>query len=343
MNVNSVNISNTNLPPEMIKTLQEVDSIVCKYNKKHISCMVIGKFNSGKSSFINALFGVKLLPTRSLSCTSIAIRVKYSPFLFATSYKNGIYNNLSLNEAKLSSVIIEKNLYHILSDDSISEINIGLPNQFLKNGIEIIDTKGIDDDDDGIEYITENIDKVDVVILVANATMFFSKSERDVLDILENNDVNVFICINHSDKIDMNDRDDISVLMNEYINHDSRKNIQGYYFVSSIFENTMVDEFKNILVEYVNVTRSKILGDKEQIKKDAEVLSYAKQNIKHHISKQFQSLCDSSSQLCNNRSEYWQSVDEGVRMEIMKSIASLKKVIATIDTANNYLLNQIQI
>lgn len=327
----------------MIKTLQEVDSIVCKYNKKHISCMVAGKFNSGKSSFINAMIGVKLLLTKSLSCTSTAVRVKYSPFLYATSYKNGIYNNLSLNEAKSSSVIIEKDLYHILSDDSISEINIGLPNQFLQNGIEITDTKGIDDDDDGIKYITENIDKADVVILVANATMFFSQSERDLLDILNKNDTPVFICINHSDKIDLDDRDDILELMNEYINHNGRNNIQGYYFVSSVFENTMVNEFKNTLVEYVNVAISKILGNKKQVKMDVEVLRYAKQNIKHYINKQIQSLCEFSSQLSNNRSEHLKSMNDDVQMEIKKSITSLKKAIVIIDTTTNYLLNQIQI
>jgi len=161
-----------------------------------LSIAFFGKFNSGKSSLINSLLGRKLVPERSLPTHIPVVVIEYD-----NNYK------IELIDFKNGSVIC--NSYTEVEDkiknNNYSKIILKVNHPFLKTGLKIIDTPGIDDIDlkyaaeaerflnenykliDKAYYllITSSITKVDLQFIkklvekISDTTVLFSKAERE--------------------------------------------------------------------------------------------------------------------------------------------------------------------
>ncbi len=139
---------------------------------------VVGEFNSGKSTFINALLRHKVLKSSAVVRTAVATRIAYGPrpdfsVLFEEQQRPLSYLNDRTVLRKqlmrwLSGTQLQDDLYAYLSVATTEEavtthikgITIYYPANFLQQNIVIIDTPGINAQEGGKELHTPLIQQV---------------------------------------------------------------------------------------------------------------------------------------------------------------------------------------
>ncbi|WP_288545659.1 dynamin family protein [uncultured Helicobacter sp.] len=198
--------------------LQQIKSIIQKAKDKHFSIGVTGVLSAGKSTFLNALLGEEILGTSTIPETANLTILKYDTQKYATihfwtqqewSELQESTNPLIQDFVKESRVIFQDELETLLQEstrqitlDAISlytsanakpklcnlvkKVEIFTPLSFLQNGVEIVDTPGLDDPIIKREEITkEYVRNCDLLIHVMNASCAASQIDIDfILDAL---------------------------------------------------------------------------------------------------------------------------------------------------------------
>ncbi|NLL14639.1 MAG: hypothetical protein GX267_14645 [Fibrobacter sp.] len=107
---------------------------------------VLGQFNRGKSTFINALIKHKILPTSVLPVTSVPTFISYDESLsckvrFLKSMPDLVVKQSIENiTATLSKYVAEEN--NPRNQFCVKDVHIGCPSAILQNGTMLIDTPG---------------------------------------------------------------------------------------------------------------------------------------------------------------------------------------------------------
>jgi len=150
------------------------------FSDKKYRLAVVGEFKRGKSSLINALVGSSLLPTDICPTTAVIGRMVYGEDKrILVCYKNGNVEERTAGElreyaTKLGSGGEERAAL-------IREIVIEYPSIFCQNGIEIIDTPGLNDDEQMSETTLGVLGETDSVLVAISATMPLSLTERGLI------------------------------------------------------------------------------------------------------------------------------------------------------------------
>lgn len=102
--------------------------------------VVLGEFKRGKSTFINALLGEKLLPSAVIPLTAIPTVLEYSLNVEGVVlFKDGSQKNIRCEE--LADYVTERKNPHNIKN--ANRVNLYIPSDFLKNGIILVDTPGV--------------------------------------------------------------------------------------------------------------------------------------------------------------------------------------------------------
>lgn len=145
------------------------------------SVAVVGEFKRGKSTFINALLGVEVLPTDVLPTTATLNRVTFGVDKRVTiDYKDGRaevieYDRLSEYVTKMSSEAEEV-------AKTIKNATVYYPSPYCRNRVDVIDTPGLNDDEAMTEVTLGVLPEVDAAILVIIAQSPFGEYERQFLE-----------------------------------------------------------------------------------------------------------------------------------------------------------------
>lgn len=218
-----------------------------RYDKFNI--VVVGEFSRGKSTFINALLGERVLPSSTKPTTTVISKIsagdrkEYSihyrgknkvDILEETDFINLVAKIHPPNEEDDRKKVKEYEK-HIKYISSISYADIKYPSKVLIDGVEIIDTPGTNDCDQVREEITFSfLPKADAAIIILAAHQILSESEVDFLNerILANSIDNIFFVINHKDKL--HSEEDEEKVLNYAKDHlVPRVNVPKIFMVSS--------------------------------------------------------------------------------------------------------------
>jgi GTPase SAR1 family protein len=195
--------------------LKKVEESRSQVVKEQFQIVVVGEFSRGKSTFINAFLGKKLLPSSAKPTTTLLNIITYSkePFIKLHFRKKGIKN---INEemfkklvAPMEPIIGDKESEQAYERQielfkSIEYAEIGHPLSFCKDGVTIIDTPGTNDLDPAREQITNNIiPQSDAAVLLLTAVKALSASEMSFLNdrILASDIQKIFIVVNQKDRL----------------------------------------------------------------------------------------------------------------------------------------------
>lgn len=226
--------------------------------------LVVGEFSRGKSTLINALLGEEILPSAAKPCTAIISEIKYGRRKIATIYfkdnvgklpkglSKDVVDHITQHKAKGSipplKVSVERlKDYVALSNaeaigeqqnpDEVSPFShaeIHVPLNLCKNGVEIIDSPGLNEQQGRADIATQYIDKADAIIFVLSCTKLASTTEMKAIEDLEqrgNHNI-IFVC-NCFDQVEEEEQEDIKVhARRKLLKHTDLKE-RGLYFVSA--------------------------------------------------------------------------------------------------------------
>jgi small GTP-binding protein len=175
-----------------------------KLEQEAFNLVVLGQFKRGKSTFINALLGEKILPTAIVPLTSVVTILRYGQKLkVEVEYLDDRIEEIDL--ASLSLFITERE--NPQNVKRVKEVTVYYPSQYLRGGVRIIDTPGAGSVySHNTEAAYAFLPHVDAAIFVVSVDPPLSKSEHQFLkDVGEFVD-KLFFVLNKIDQVDEEDR-----------------------------------------------------------------------------------------------------------------------------------------
>ncbi len=164
--------------------LEGVDRKACerlgeKLAQHAFNLVIAGEFKRGKSTVINALLGVDLLPTGVVPLTSVVTRLQYGETAAATVvFENGEQRPVALNA--LPDYVTERG--NPKNAKGVREVSVAYPAEWLKGGIRLVDTPGIGSvHQHNTEVSYGYLPQADAVIFVASVEQPVSRAELDFL------------------------------------------------------------------------------------------------------------------------------------------------------------------
>jgi len=149
-----------------------------KLASHHFSVGILGEFKRGKSTVINSLLGEEIMPADILPCSATMNRVTYDLTPHAKLLMvDGTQKDIPVTELK--DYVTKLTRENEAVSATVEEAVVYYPCKFCQNGVDIIDTPGLNDDD-RMNRITENvIPKLDAIIMVLTYDSPFSMSEAE--------------------------------------------------------------------------------------------------------------------------------------------------------------------
>lgn len=187
---------------ELKNQAKNIKQDIAFLNDEKFELVVVGEFSRGKSTFVNAMLGRRILPSSVKPTTAIISKIIYGDIpKYFIHYKN-----------KQVEELLEEQFFKITAKDNVPQeyidsidfAEIMYPLSFCKDNVEVVDTPGTNDLNLGRMEITYGyLNRADAVILLLSATQALSSSEVSFLKerILGNHIENIFFIISHKDKL----------------------------------------------------------------------------------------------------------------------------------------------
>lgn len=182
--------------------------------KETITVVVLGEFNHGKSTVVNALLGDDVLPVGITPTTSVITHLVHGDQPQVT-----VQPRLQGKRFQIAYEEMERAVKHAEEDGNEPEyVEIAYPNDFLKHSLTLVDTPGVNDiSRQKVEITYGYVPRADVILYVLDATQVLKKSEvvfiRDRL-LKANRDRIVFV-LGKIDALDPHDAHEVELYARE--------------------------------------------------------------------------------------------------------------------------------
>ena len=158
-----------------------VDDVLRRLAEDTFSVAIVGEFKRGKSTLINALLEKDVLPTDVVPTTATINRVTYSvtPFV-RIEYNDGKTEDIEID--KLNDYVTKLTPESEQIARTVKIATVYYPVNYCKNGVTIIDTPGLNDDEAMTNVTLSVLPQIDAAIMVMMAGSPFSQYECDFLE-----------------------------------------------------------------------------------------------------------------------------------------------------------------
>ena len=143
--------------------------------------LILGEFSRGKSTLINAILGENVLPMKIAPCTAVITKVCFGESKKALlQFRDGqkeVLDLVTIPDALKKRITI--------NDDSHSPIEyceVQYPLPLLRNGVEIVDSPGLNESEIRSEITCGFFAQSDAMIFVLNCEHAMAASERSFID-----------------------------------------------------------------------------------------------------------------------------------------------------------------
>ncbi len=178
--------------------------------ERPVRIAIVGEFNAGKSTFINALMGADIAPTGVLPTTATLHHLRYATDPIA---RIALRQPLPESPSQLERIVPVSELRTTLlsmNPGSVRRVEILLPIASLTR-VEIIDTPGFNAPDAShAEAARAAFEEADAVLWLLDAAQAMKKTERDVLEQVRAARLPIQVLVNKADRLKP---DDVGVVM----------------------------------------------------------------------------------------------------------------------------------
>jgi small GTP-binding protein len=158
-----------------------------KLDEERFSLVVLGEFNHGKSTFINALLGESLLPVGITPTTAVLAQIRHGAAVRAEAvYESGARR--PIEPARLGDWLTVEGAAArkpegIEGGDPLAHVEIVHPSPLLEDQVTIVDTPGVNDINEQRAEITYGyVPRADAVLFLLDAGQILTASERQFLE-----------------------------------------------------------------------------------------------------------------------------------------------------------------
>lgn len=271
-----------------------------KVDSDNFKVLVIGEFKNGKSTFINSLMGEKVLPAYSTPCTAVINEVVYgkdkramlyfkdplpeemsediqpSAMQHIEKYKGGEIPPIELDVADLVDYVAipdpTKDQADSIKELPYSKVILEYPIELCHDGIEIIDSPGLNENGTRTKVTEEYLNQADAILFVFRCPKIAGASEMayitDQIHARGHNDI-FFIC-NAINQIPEEEQDRLIKFGNKKLSPLTTLGDSGVFYVDALgalkakqakddtaLSTTGMPEFENALSEYLRNNKGK--------------------------------------------------------------------------------------
>lgn len=201
---------------------EELEKLGDKLKNHVFSVGIMGEFKRGKSTVINALLGQDIVPADIVPCSATLNYVRWDTDKRAViHFKDGTSSSVPVEQ--LSNFVTKLTEESEKNAENVDEAVVYYPTPFCQNGVQIVDTPGLNDDE-RMTAISENvIPTLDAIIMVIVPQSPFSESEAEfVRNKVMTSDLGRIIFV--VNKIDLLDEDERPRIL-DHINYKIRKSV----------------------------------------------------------------------------------------------------------------------
>ena len=160
------------------------DTRIPKLDDERFSVVVLGEFNHGKSTFINALLGEPVLPAGITPTTAVLTHIAYGARPTATLvFESGTRQDIDpLTAGALGEWLTVEGL-QLKREVAIRHVEVAHPAPILRERLTIVDTPGVNDINEQRADITYGyLPRADAAVFLLDATQILTASERQFLE-----------------------------------------------------------------------------------------------------------------------------------------------------------------
>ena len=197
-----------------------IASIESILQEKYIDIAILGQFKAGKSSFINSLFGISVMPFGVTPVTSVITRLLFAEKETAKiNFLNGRTETINIDDIK--NYITE--FHNPENTKQVYVVDIALPQLEVYKNIRIIDTPGIGSIFSHNTETTENwFTKIGIAIIAISAERPLSDNDIALIKEIDRHCPHIIILLTKTDLFTKEQINEIAA----YIQNSLKKNFQ---------------------------------------------------------------------------------------------------------------------
>ena len=237
-----------------------------KTKKYHVA--VVGEFRRGKSSLINAMLGLKVLPADVTPTTATINRITFGTEPQVTiCYKDGSTEMVPIEE--LQNYVTKRNEEMEQRALRIREAVVSYPTVICQNHIDIIDTPGLNDDESMTGITLTLLREIDAVIVAVSALSPFSEVEKGfVTELIARETISdIIFVVTFIDQVDEEDLPRLLANIQKRIQQMTLAEVEKRYGdkeeIQRKAKRVLQDRFKLFAVSSYQALQSFITGNRE--------------------------------------------------------------------------------
>ncbi len=172
--------------------------------------VVLGEFNRGKSTLVNALLAAEALPIGVVPLTAVATEVVYGEPGATVTVTDGQCFEIGLDD--LATYVTEAG--NPANQRGVERVEVRWPAPLLSTGLVLVDTPGLGSvHSHNTEVGRAALLEADGAVLVLSADEPLSEQERDLLALLAERHTRTFVVVNKADHLDPHERDQVMAFL----------------------------------------------------------------------------------------------------------------------------------
>lgn len=207
---------------DLVIQQQRLAEIESRLERSRFHLAVLGQFKRGKSTFINALLGEKLLPSAVIPLTSVPTYISWSPLrTIKVAYLSGKSEEFTVADTQQAGEILS----HYVTEENnpfnrykVASVEVGYPSPLLQNGVVLIDTPGIGSTLDHNTEATMNfIPQCDAAFFLVSADPPITRVELEFLKSVQARVVHLFFIMNKVDYLSSSEQQEAVAFLSKVL------------------------------------------------------------------------------------------------------------------------------